>query len=553
MTQVVVGGCPEVSAPIKPVDDRLYAPPEETGIKADPDAVLEEPYTGQFRALTADETWLARKHDARLRTARWSRCLSHTPWPLLAILTVQTALSLRLMWSNTAFTDEALYIWAGHLEWAHWLNGFDVSPLGFQQYFSGAPVVYPPLAAIFDSLGGLAFARCLSLLFMMGATTLLWGTTSRLSGRRSAFYACALFTTVGTGQDLGAFATYDAMAIASLALATWIGVRGIQAGRVSQVVLYATSGAVLVFADAVKYASGLWNPVVVLTVVAAAWQRGRLRDGLRAVSVMFVAWCAVISSLLYLAGPGYWRGIMFTTVARQVGSTEDPGSVFWLGFTYVWILVLLACTALILNIRAGRSAALLYSVLLFAVIAAPANQARIQSWASLYKHTAFGAWFGAIAAGYVLGAATRIHAQKGWRIGAAIVALAAASGYGQGIAQFGYWADVSPLMSVLRHDLNPASGPVLAEEASDVRYYLADQVSREQITGISAASGPEIRSHYYRFVEIDFSFTSIVSSDRKALTAVDATSGYRLIAAIPWKDHYHSGTFWIWEYQGGAQ
>ena len=475
------------------------------------------------------------------------------PWLLIAVLAVQALLSLRLVWSNTAFTDEALYIWAGHLEWAHWLNGFDVSRLGFEQLFSGAPVVYPPLAAIFDSVGGLAFARCLSLLFMMAATLLLWGTVSRLSGRRSAFYACALFTTVGTGQDLGAFATYDAMAIASLALATWLGVRGIRAGRVSQAMLYATSGAVLVFADAVKYASGLWNPVVVLVVAAAAWQRGTLRDGVRAASVMLAVWCAVIATLLRLAGPGYWRGIMFTTVARQVGSTEDPRSVFWLGFTFVWILVLLAFAALILNIRAGRPAVLLYSVLLFAVIAAPANQARIQSWASLYKHTAFGAWFGAIAAGYLIGAATRIHARKGWRIGAAVIALAAVSGYGQGSAQFGYWADVEPLMSALHHDLSPASGPVLAEQASDIRYYLAGQVSRDQVTGISAASGPEIRSHYYRFVEIDFSFTSIVPSDRKAITALDATPGYRLVAAIPWADHFHSGTFWIWEYEGGAQ
>ncbi len=27
------------------------------------------------------------------------------------------------MWSNTAFPDEALYLWAGHLEWSHWLYG----------------------------------------------------------------------------------------------------------------------------------------------------------------------------------------------------------------------------------------------------------------------------------------------------------------------------------------------------------------------------------------------------------------------------------------------
>jgi hypothetical protein len=44
-------------------------------------------------------------------------------WPLVAVLVVQAGLSLRLVWSNTAFEDEALYLWAGHLEWAHWLHG----------------------------------------------------------------------------------------------------------------------------------------------------------------------------------------------------------------------------------------------------------------------------------------------------------------------------------------------------------------------------------------------------------------------------------------------
>ena len=28
----------------------------------------------------------------------------------------------RLIWSNTAFQDEALYLRAGHLEWAQWLH-----------------------------------------------------------------------------------------------------------------------------------------------------------------------------------------------------------------------------------------------------------------------------------------------------------------------------------------------------------------------------------------------------------------------------------------------
>src|SRR5437764_9201996 len=84
-------------------------------------------------------------------------------WPLLAVLAAQTLLSLRLVRADTAFQDEATYLWAGHLQWAHWLHGAPVPP--FPAYFSGAPVIYPPLAAVADNLGGLTGARVMSLVF----------------------------------------------------------------------------------------------------------------------------------------------------------------------------------------------------------------------------------------------------------------------------------------------------------------------------------------------------------------------------------------------------
>jgi hypothetical protein len=103
----------------------------------------------------------------------------------VAVLAVQAALSLRLIGADTAFQDEAAYLWAGHLEWAHWLHGAAVPP--FQAYVSGAPVIYPPLGALADSAGGLAGARVLSLVFMLGATALVGGTAGRLFGRRAGF------------------------------------------------------------------------------------------------------------------------------------------------------------------------------------------------------------------------------------------------------------------------------------------------------------------------------------------------------------------------------
>ena len=155
-------------------------------------------------------------------------------WPLLVVLAVQAVLSLRLVWSATAFQDEALYLRAGHLEWAHWLHQAPVP--AFPAYFSGAPVLYPPLAAAAGSLGGLAAARLLSLCLMLGVTGLLWATTARLYGRRAALLASGLFATLAGTQFLGAFATFDALALFLLALAAWLAVRaaataGFRAGR----------------------------------------------------------------------------------------------------------------------------------------------------------------------------------------------------------------------------------------------------------------------------------------------------------------------------------
>ena len=114
---------------------------------------------------------VARRRGSR-RRERGPRLRIAGPWLLLVVLAVQAALSLRLVRADTAFDDEAMSLWAGHLEWAHWLHGTSIPP--FPKYFSGAPVIYPPLGALADSLGGLAAARVLSLLFMLGATALLW-------------------------------------------------------------------------------------------------------------------------------------------------------------------------------------------------------------------------------------------------------------------------------------------------------------------------------------------------------------------------------------------
>src|SRR5215831_588910 len=108
----------------------------ETCMPSAPSAALR---TGSHRQITT----------ARRRLPGWL--------PLLAVLSVQAGLSIRLLRADTAFQDEALYVWAGHRELAHLLHGTPIPP--YPAYFSGAPVLYPPLGALADNVGGLAGAR----------------------------------------------------------------------------------------------------------------------------------------------------------------------------------------------------------------------------------------------------------------------------------------------------------------------------------------------------------------------------------------------------------
>src|SRR6266568_3037134 len=57
------------------------------------------------------------------RQTRDSRWRVPAALPLLAVLALQAALSARLLRADTAFQDEALYLWAGHRELASLLHG----------------------------------------------------------------------------------------------------------------------------------------------------------------------------------------------------------------------------------------------------------------------------------------------------------------------------------------------------------------------------------------------------------------------------------------------
>ena len=272
------------------------------------------------------------------RPERWVLA-RHVPrwWPLLAVLAVQAVLSVRLVRADTAFEDEATYLWAGHLEWAHWLHGTPIPH--FPAYFSGAPVIYPPIGALADSIGGLTAARILSLIFMLGATTLLWGAASRLYGRRAAFFAAALFAVLGPALHLGAFATYDAMSLFLVALASWLAIsagdRGDATGRM------VIAGLVLALANAAAYSSALFDPVVVLIVLLTALPNPGGRIAFRRVWIFVVVLVTPLLLGLLIGGSSYFGGIERTTLARVPGAAS-PLTVLADSWSWAGLVVVLA-------------------------------------------------------------------------------------------------------------------------------------------------------------------------------------------------------------------
>jgi hypothetical protein len=486
------------------------------------------------------------------------------PWPLACILVIQAGLSLRLVWSNTAYQDEALYLWAGHLEWAHWLHGAAVPD--FASYFSGAPVIYPPVGAVASSIGGLAAARILSLGCMLAATALLYAVTKHLFGRGAAIAGSVEFAAIGPTQFLGALATFDAPAVMLLALASWFAVRsGHGVGKWGGEHWLVYCAVAMALADAAKYTSLLWNPVVIALVVLGpdgTWPRSGIR-GIRLAGYL----AALIIPVLFLAGGhSYLAGIMSTTVARPGGTVPVlrvlGASAGWIGAI---AFLAVAGAAIVTWRRLGRRLTALAWVLAASVFLAPLGEARIHTNFSLFKHVGFGAWFACIVAGYALAVIARAvqarQAEYTRAAGLVMVFLLVISGAALSAVHFSAWPDSARMIRGLAPVIERTGCPCLIAENDVVHYYLARQTTQDAFTTVFVMkyredgrelSGPSaytaaIRDHYFRLVEIDPSeMPAIYAPLLHALSA----SRYRLVVSTPSNVPGEPFEIWVRDHAG---
>ena len=208
-----------------------------------------------------------------------------------------------------------MYLWAGHLMRAHWLHGAAIPP--FQAYFGGAPVLYPPIGAIADGLGGLEAARGLSLAIMLGVTVLLWTTARQLFGNRAAIFGAALFAMAGPVLLLGAFATCDPLSMLLLATAAWCAVK---AGQRSDATGWMISGGVAIaLANATQYASVVLDPVVIVLAMLVAQPKpgGKAAFGRGATMLTVVA--TLLMTGILVGGTYYVTGADLTLSPAYTG------------------------------------------------------------------------------------------------------------------------------------------------------------------------------------------------------------------------------------------
>lgn len=474
------------------------------------------------------------------RAARLAR--GPAPW-LVLILATQVLLTRVTTGVATPFEDEGLYIYMGHRLVDGLLHGTPLHEFP-GSYFSGAPGVYPVLAALADDLGGLPAVRTMSLVFVLVATIGVYGTGSQLFGRLAGLLGAAVFAVCGSAVYQSTWATFDAMTMALLSIAAWLALRS---SRRNGLLLAPAVAGVLALAVLTKYAAMAYAPFIVALAVAEGWPLRRwlvVRRGL----FTLAATAAALYFVLMLWGRDLLPGIAKTTTSRSVIAPTPRGQLvrMVLDWSGPW-LVLILLGAVLLVVRERRRT-LTAVVLVGAALVGPAEQVRIGEATSLGKHLAFGVALAAPLAGYLLG---RVVGRRRWWARMALVVPLAAVLVGltvRGIQtadmfRTGY-ADDSRLVSVLRTVVADNPGrPILGEKSSPERYALRSVTTPRQWSDTyeftyAGLSGPPayaraIEDHYFGVIYLSFATPNAHEIIKHLGGAQGSDHYYNLVAKVP--------------------
>ena len=406
--------------------------------------------------------------------------------PLIAICLAQTAIGLTLVGADTAFTDEADYLWIGHLVIGHWLHGTSW-PAGYaHRVLSGSAVIYPPLGAAVDGLAGLAGARVLSLAFMVGATVLVYLTGTRLFGRTEAAIAATLWAFSAPALRL-VFATYDPMSVFLVALSGWLAVRATASRR--PVPFVVASGIALGLADATAYSGLVIAPVAIVFAFLVWLPALGTRRARTCTALLTAAWLASFSVLITISGS--WAGIDFTVINRKVEDYQQASVIVASIALFSWFVLITALLGAVLGAarfrtreRDRKQSALLVFLGLTALVVPVAQLTEGTAWA-LDKHLAYGIWFAVLASAYACRAtagwvAKALRDQRGLVVlaGTVVLAFPMIANYQLARQALQAWANSSAFITAFRPLAAHSSGPIFASAQQRVAEYYTPQGSQ---------------------------------------------------------------------------
>jgi hypothetical protein len=327
----------------------------------------------------------------------------------------------------------------------------------------------------------------------------------------------------------------------------------------------------LALANTTKYATGLFDPVIVGMLILLAATAGPWRQALGRGLTLAGYIVGILAFLLTLGGGEYLTGVSQTTLARAV-STSPASLVFSMTWQLTGIVVAgsLAGAVMVLLDRKPLPLRLLLALLIGAALLVPIEQARIHTLTSLDKHLAFGAWFAAIATGYAVDAVVRRSRFKvlQWTVIAIATVLlvpAAQLGEAQARAIFGSWPDSTALVASLRQVLPRTAGPILDDNTRAVAGYYLPQEGDEWYrwsnnTSLRLANGKSlsapvsetlnpsfyadrVRAGYFSVVILGFS--AAANFDHQILPALATNRHYHLMTSVPYGGHDSE----VWEYE----
>jgi 4-amino-4-deoxy-L-arabinose transferase-like glycosyltransferase len=481
-----------------------------------------------------------------------------TGWLLPLILAFQALLAWILL-QNTAFQDEALYIYAGREIWQNWLGGPPVLE-PYSYYFSGYPYVYPIIGGGLDMIGGLELVRAFSLICMLTVTACGYYVTKELFDQKSAILAALFFVCQGPVLFLSRLSTYDPLCLCLLALGVALAVK---AGLARRPWLALSVGPFLVLAFFTKYAALLFIPSVLAVLLLCAWlRRGRVSMLIRGMlGVLSLVVAGTLAAILVLHfDPRMLHALSATTTNRVViGVYSRQG----LTVHIIQMVGLSYAIGLLGLVFARRRQLLIMLLLIGSSLLAPAYHIYKAELISLDKHLGFSMFFVMPVAGYALASLSGFQGKflsgRYWLSGAALCLMLFLIGTQEAQDMYSAWPDTTQLTYVLNTQVRPSAGRYLAEQYEVSRYNLREDTYTWQWTGLDFFEYTDKQGHFYSgdeayakaindgyFALIQLNYGTDIQTAIIIAKAIQKSKKYALIDKIPYQDFYGYGYFWIW-------